>query len=121
MNRNELKSILEHNVLLLWFLRRTPPVGVRRNMICTKSNFILNSFQGRINLNFRSPKHGSLNFNEARYNLIIVWDILVQDYRLIPCESVRIIETIPEKNFWKYYNDSIYPMTKQSKIKFMYS
>lgn len=119
MNRSELNSLLEHNVLLIGFLRRTPPVGHRRNMICTKSNFILNSFQGRTNLNFRSPKYGPPDFDQAKANVVVVWDILVQDYRLVPCESVTVIDTIPETGFWKYYNEAIYPMSAQAKVKFM--
>lgn len=119
MNRSELNSLLEHNVLLIGFLRRTPPVGRRRNMICTKSNFILNSFQGRTNLNFRNPKHGGPAFDQAKANVVVVWDILVQDYRLVPCESVTVIDTIPESEFWEYYNDAIYPMSTKDKVKFM--
>lgn len=120
MNRSSLEEVLNHNILLISFWRRTPPGGVRR-MICTKSNFVLSSFQGRTNLNFRNPKHGPPDFNQVKVNVIVVWDILVQDYRLIPCESVSILDTIPETVFWKYYNDAIYPMTKADKIKFMNS
>ena len=119
MNRSILEESLKHNVLLISFIRRSRLKGHLRRMICTKSNFILNSFQGRTNLNFRNPKYGPPDFDQARVNVVVAWDILVQDYRLIPCESVSIIDTIPETGFWKYYNDALYPMTSQDKIKFM--
>lgn len=120
MNRSTLESLLLKNVLVIAFKRRTDPKGVLRRMICTKSNEILNSTQGRFNLNFRNPKHGGPSYDEDKANTVVVWDILTQDYRQIPCESVSIIDTVPEQFFWKFYNDELRPMSKQDKIKFMH-
>lgn len=117
MNRLILEDLLRYNVLVIGFNKRT--TRQFRQMICTKSNFVLSSFQGRVNLNFRNPKYGPPDFDLAKHNLEVVWDILVQDYRLIPCESVSISKTIPEKAFWKFYNEAIYPMSQKEKIKFM--
>lgn len=123
MNRLSLESKLLTNILVIGFNRRTNRSGKKgdlRRMICTKSDYVLNSTQGRFNLNFRNPKHGGPAYDESRTNTIIVWDILVQDYRQIPCESIFIIDEIPEKMFWKYYNDQLRTMSKQDKIKFMH-
>lgn len=120
MKREYLVEELLNNVLVLHFnRRRNPKKGQIRRMICTKSANILESTQGRFNLNFRNPKFGGPNFNEAEHNVIVVWDILRQDYRLVPCESVVIEQIIPESEFWEFYNDNLYPMSAREKINFM--
>lgn len=117
MDRNRLENLLSDNILIISFFRRTYPVGRVRRMICTKSD-ILTSFQGRVNLNYRPPKH-SPTINQKEHNIVIVWDILCQDYRWVPCESVNIIEVIPKNEFWNYYNNALLPMSKRDKIAFM--
>lgn len=108
-----------HNVLVIAFNRRTDPKGVLRRMICTKSNFVLTSFQGRSILNYRAPKYGGPKFDEAKHNVVIVWDILTQDYRVIPCETVSVMQIVSEIKFWEFYNNVLMNMSKKDKIKFM--
>lgn len=119
MDRTTLNNKLKHNVLVIEFRRRTPPVGRLRRMICTKSEDILSSTQGSINLNFRPPKHGGPKFDEAKVNVCIVWDILMQDYRIVPCESAHILREIPVSRFWAYYNRYIFPMSQREKLRYM--
>lgn len=120
MNRTTLENDLLSNVLVLEFNRRTDPKGKLRRMICTKSDYILSSTQGRFNLNFRNPKFGGPKYDESKTNTVVVWDILTQDYRQIPCESVRVIDIIPEKLFWKYFNEQLRTMSKRDKVSFMH-
>lgn len=119
MDRSALNRDLLHNVLIIYFHRRTDPKGVLRRMICTKSDLILSSLQGHTILNFRSPKFGAPKCDEVKHNVTVVWDILTQDYRLIPCDSVRIIQKVHEGKFWKFFNDTLSGMSKEDKIKFM--
>lgn len=120
MQRAELYNLLLNNVLVLSFIKKTEPrKGWIRNMICTKSNKILSSLQGRINLNFRNPKYGGPVFNEVEHNVVVVWDILMQDYRVVPCESVNILSIIQEDFFWNFYNNKLIFMSSIEKNKFM--
>ena len=81
VQRATLDNILLSNVCELRFVRRVPLAGnsPSRHMLCTKSYSLLNSSNGRITLNYRSPR-GPVKINEAADNLIVVWDILMQDY-----------------------------------------
>lgn len=119
MDRGRLLNYLNHNVMVISFIRRSDPKGILRRMVCTKSNIILSSLQGHTILNFRAPKYGGPKLDEVKNNLIVVWDILTQDYRLIPCESVSVIEIIPEDKFWTFYNETLKNMSKRDKVTFM--
>jgi hypothetical protein len=88
-------------------------------MICTKSNYILSSFSARAKLNFRPPKYGGTKFDQKKLNLVVVWDILMEDYRCVPCETVKVMEVVPEKKFWTYYSNNIEPMNKRSRETYM--
>jgi RecB family endonuclease NucS len=89
-------------------------------MICTKSYDILNSVNGRTTLNYRPPS-GPVQVNEARDNLIVVWDILMQNYRAISMTSCDLIQDIAANDFWEYFNENIYPMSPAQKFSFMNS
>ena len=88
-------------------------------MWCTKSYNLLNSINGKVGLNYRPPTHPN-QINESVHNVLVVWDILMQDYRLISFEQCNLIQQIPaDDTFWKYFNENIYPMTTEQKINFM--
>jgi hypothetical protein len=88
-------------------------------MLCTKSYSLLNSTNGRVTLNYRPPTNPP-QVNEAKDNIITVWDILIQDYRNISMNQCDLIEQIPAtEEFWKYFNDNIYPMSSDQKINFI--
>lgn len=90
-------------------------------MLCTKSYNLLNSTNGRITLNYRPPR-GPLKINEAADNLIVVWDILMQDYRNINMNQCDLVKQYPvNEEFWTYFNENIYPMSAEQKISFMNS
>jgi len=117
-----LKNLLENNVCEVKFSRRRPVAGepLERRMLCTNSVVLLNSVNGKVLLNYRQPKRKP-KFNPANKNLIITWDIFMQDFRCINTESCELIKSIPVANdeFWKYFNESLRFMSVVEKERFM--
>ncbi len=122
IQRVALDSLLLKNVCEVRFVRRRPGAGdgPTRRMLCTKSYELLASVNGRVTLNYAPPK-GPKKINEAAENVLVVWDILMQDYRTISMNSCDLIQQIPDKEFWEYFNENIYPMSPEQKFNFMNS
>ena len=118
-----LRVLLENNVLEIKFKRRRvkPGAPATRRMLCTNSPIILQSEAGRTTLNyqqsFTTPK-----YSPASKNLVIAWDIFKQDYRAISVDNCELISQMPVsgdgKEFWQYFNETIYPMTPAQKQAF---
>ena len=90
-------------------------------MLATLDYNLLNSEQGLSILNFRSPS-GSPAYNAKNKGLVVAWDILVQDWRMINTESCDIITKIPtspDVEFWDYFNKVILPMSAAQKAAFI--
>jgi hypothetical protein len=123
ITKQALEQKLLNNVVELRFVRRIP-VSTKpstRRMLCTKSSALLNSTNGRMSLNYNPPMSG-LQFNESKQNALVVWDIFMQSFRVVPLESVAILNEIPaNEEFWKYYNQILLPMTAEQKLQFMNS
>jgi hypothetical protein len=116
-----LKNLLRSNVCEIEFLRRRPKAGrpSYRKMMCTLCNDLLNSTNGRISLNYRPPVHG-LPYNAESKNLLPVWDIFMQDWRMVNMDACNLLNTIKaDDSFWKYYNENLYTMSAQDKINYM--
>ena len=123
VQRATLDNILLSNVCELRFVRKVPLAGASptRRMLCTKSHSLLNSSNGRITLNYRPPR-GPVKVNEAADNLIVVWDILMQDYRNVNMNQCDLVQQFPaDEEFWTYFNDNIYPMSGEQKLTYMNS
>jgi hypothetical protein len=118
-----LDSLLSNNVLEIRFPRRKAKSGLAatRRMLCTNSLDLLNSVNGRISLNYFSPK-GPRKPYLGPDNLAVAWDVMMQDYRNINCNQVDVIQEIPaNEDFWVYFNENIYPLSQQQKFNFMNS
>jgi len=118
-----LENLLLNNVLDLRFVRRIPVANkpATRRMLCTKSYELLNSTNGRVVLNYDPPRHNK-QFNESRQNACVVWDILMQDYRIVSADRVNIIRQIPaNEEFWTFFNKEIYTLNTEQKITYMES
>lgn len=118
-----LRPILQNAACEIKFFRRRPKLGKPpfRRMLCTNAQGILNSIDGRITLNYR-PTSGSLKFDPIQKNLIIVWDIFMQDYRCVNCDSCDLITTIPAgEAFWNYFKQNIMRMSTSQKVMYMES
>jgi hypothetical protein len=124
LGRAALAQLLMTNVVELRFKRRIEKAGFGdyRRMLCTNDRLLLMSQLGRNILNFESATQPP-KFNPAQKNLIITWDIFMQNYRCVNCndvEVVAVIKTSPDATeWWKYFNESIAPMPGGQKVAFM--
>jgi len=120
VGRESLKSLLSNNVCEIRFVRRHPKFGYKmtRQMVATNCLEILESTNAKISLNYRRPTKAR-QINHDRYNLVLVWDILMQDYRCIPMESCVVLNTVYKDNFWYFYNNVLYPMSSRDKLTYM--
>ena len=118
-----LRVLLENNVLEIKFKRRRPKPGApsTRRMLCTNSPVLLQSDAGRATLHYR-PSHQTPNYSPASKNIVIAWDIFKQDYRAISVDNCELISQMPVsgdgRDFWEYFNSTIYPMSPAQKQAF---
>tara|TARA_Y100000310_G_C20670305_1_gene809914 strand:- start:2056 stop:2433 length:378 start_codon:yes stop_codon:yes gene_type:complete len=118
---SNLKIMLLDKVCEVKFARRNPKPGrpASRRMLCTNNVQLLNSVEGRTVLNYRPPRQAP-EYNPNQENLIITWDILMQDFRTINCDTVDLITTLEaDETFWVYINEKIAPMSAGEKMAFM--
>ncbi|NBO98959.1 MAG: hypothetical protein EBU90_02355 [Proteobacteria bacterium] len=87
-------------------------------MLCTTANSILNTVDGRITLNYK-PASKSPRYNPMQKNLIIVWDIFMQDYRCVNCDSCDLITTVPAASFWEYFKKNLMKLNTSQKMMYM--
>jgi hypothetical protein len=121
IGRDALKTQLLNSVAEIRFFRRRPVAGksASRRMLCTNSATLLNSYNGKMVLNYQAPIF-TPKFDPNNNNIIITWDILMQNYRCINMDGCDLIQTWSDNDeFWKYFNESILPMTTQQKMQFM--
>lgn len=116
-----LKSVLQNNVCEIKFARQRLKPGRpnTRRMLCTNAQGVLNSVNGRVTLNYR-PASRPPTFNPNQKNLVIAWDIFMQNYRCINCNSCDLITSIPAgPAFWDYFRNNLMKLTPAQKIAFM--
>lgn len=123
VSQTALAALLNKNAVELRFLRRRPIAGApaTRRMLATNDTVLLNSAAGRVALNFK-PASGRLKFDPSQKGLVLTWDIFMQDYRLVPSESVDIVSVIPTtppEEFWKYFSEVLSKMSTTDKEQFM--
>lgn len=123
VQRQTLDNILLSNVCEIRFLRKIPVAGkaLTRRMWCTKSYDLLTSTNGKVSLNYRAPTKPK-KVNESADNILVVWDVFMQDYRAISMLECELIQQIPaDETFWQFFNDNLYIMTADQKAAFMNS
>jgi len=116
-----LRTLLQNNVCEVKFLRKRPRPGrpPYRRMVCTNANQLLLSPNGRLTLNYSPPK-GAPRYDQGQSNTVIVWDVLMQDYRVVSCQSCDLIATVPaNEQFWDYFRKELLPMTTPQKMAYM--
>ena len=124
LGRPALQILLATNAAELRFLRRIEKPGFRdyRRMLCTGDKTLLLSAPGKRILNFVPPT-GQLKYNPADKNLVVTWDIFMQNFRMINCNDVdviAVIKTSPDPNeFWKYFYERLAHMSAAQKARFM--
>ena len=118
---SNLRAILLDKVCEVKFVRRNAKPGrpSTRRMLCTNNVQLLNSLEGRTILNYNPPRQAP-GYNPNQENLIITWDILMQGFRTINCDTVDLVSTLEaDDTFWSYLNEKIAPMSAQEKMSFM--
>lgn len=123
VNRGELANLLTSNACEIIFVRRRPERAPHRpeirRMLCSNSMNLLNSINGIRSLNFRLPR-GPKKIDEIKHNVVVVWDIMMQDYRNVSMDQCHLRQTVPDDDtFWKYYGDVLLPMSADKKMNFM--
>lgn len=122
LSQGGLIQLLNSNAVELKFNRRRPlPNSTQRRMLCTNDTALLMSPQGKVALNWHEAP-GRLKFSPEDKGLVMTWDIFMQEYRLIPTESVEVIsviKTTPPEDFWNYFNNVLAKMSPGDKQTFM--
>lgn len=121
ISQPSLAAVLKSNVCEIKFLRRKVKPGRPpfRRMVCTNANSLLLSVDGRLTLNYAPPKTAP-RYNVNEKNVIIAWDVLMQDFRTISCESVNLIRSVPaNQEFWDFFRKELLPMTSAQKMMYM--
>ena len=123
LNRIRLQTLLTTNVCEIVFVRRSPErapgKAPTRRMLCCNSMDLLNSINGKLSLNFHLP-NGPKQLDEAKHNIVVVWDIFMQDYRNVSTDNVYLVKKIPaDDTFWEYYNKNLLQMSAEEKMQFM--
>jgi len=115
-----LRNTLQSNVCEIIFEKRRPKPGdsSQRRMLCTLDESLLNSVNGRTTLNYKPPS-GPPKYNPGSKNLLPVWDIMMQGWRMVSMDNCEIVNTIPENEFFEYFNENIYPMSPDEKRGYM--
>jgi len=117
-----LKNLLLNNVVEIKFSRRRPKPGYppSRRMLCTNSLPLLYSPEGRIALNYRRAINAP-KFNPNAKDLLITWDVLMQDYRCVNMAACNMLNLIPVAQFWNFFNKKLSLMSAGDKVRFMNS
>jgi hypothetical protein len=117
-----LYALCSSNLVELRFVRRNKRVNPNtRRMLCTNDQSLFKSVFGKEILNYRKPT-GRPPYNAKAKNLCTLWDILLQDWRNVPTESVEVVSVVPTKPFKQfllYFDKIIRPMSAKQKEQFM--
>jgi hypothetical protein len=88
-------------------------------MLCCNNKTLLNSLNGRTSLGYRPPK-GPTKIKGVKHNIVVTWDILMQDYRNVSMDMCFLVNKFrADDTFWKYFNENIYIMSADQKENFM--
>lgn len=79
---------------------------------------LLNSVNGRLSLNFKQSS-SVLPYDAQSKNLLPVWDIFMQDWRMVNMDDCDLVTTYKPDDFWKYFNEVLIPMSPQQKMQYM--
>jgi hypothetical protein len=90
-------------------------------MLCTNCFEILNSIPGKYVLHFKKPTHPPA-YEWLPKNLVCAFDLMYQEYRMIPVEwsnVITVIPCLPTDRFWNYFNIYLQGMSAKEKVHFM--
>jgi hypothetical protein len=115
-----LRTALLKSVCEVYVIRRHKKTGrpIHRRFFCTNSMELLNSDNGRNILGYRAPTN-SLRYDPKKKNLIVTWDIMMQDWRCLNMDECYKTREYPINGFWEFFNEVILPMRTEEKMRFM--
>lgn len=116
-----LKAALRNNVCEVYAIRRLSRSDrpSHRRFLCTNNVELLNSENGIRVLGFRRPTKLP-PFDERKHNLIITWDIFMQDFRCLNMDDCYKTREYPINDcFWPFFNEVILPMRTGEKMDYM--
>lgn len=118
-----LMQLLQQHVVELRFRRRHLKEGFneQRRMLCTNDRNMLSSEAGKRILHYVPPTH-SKKYNPLAKNLVVAYDIFMQQYRTINvqnCDVIAVIATTPPDKWWDYFDKNVRQMTAERKLVFM--
>ena len=122
-----LRILLMQNIIEVRFRRRKFKEGYNqwRRMLCTTDPKVLKSLPGRMSLLYKDPKGVGLRFVPRQKGLVVAWDIFWSDFRMISLDVYDIVTIIPTNReedltkWWVYFNEVLYKMPSQEKLRFM--
>lgn len=123
----ELDSLLRGNVCIISFVRKHPVSGKNsyRRMLCSNCYDFLNSYNGKVKLSYRPPTQAP-PYNPSTYNLVVTWDLLMIDYRMVSMNGCFLsyqypVNTKQERNmFWRdLFNKTFLLMSPPEKLGWM--
>lgn len=133
---NTLMSFMHNHVVELRFIRRTTSkgrslsnqrAGQSRRMLCTCNWKFLSSVFTRWVFNWNTPKtRRGVSWYKQR-NLIIVWDLMSENFRIIPVGNIRFVSaykcsSLMEKGrFILFYRKNIRKLTPTQEAKYFNS
>ena len=126
----EFKKLTYSNVCEIVYVRRrperapAPPRPMIRRMICAIAgintyNPILVDQKGMDVLGFRYPNGRGKKIDENEHNIVVVWDIIMQDYRNVSMEECYLRQIIPNDAFWQYFRDTLSNLSSDQKRNFI--
>lgn len=123
---NTLVNFMNNHVVELRFTRKHTKLGFKdtRRMVCTSNWKFLSSVFTRMLFNWNTPKTRRGQSWYKQRNLIIVWDLMVSNFRIIPVTDIRFISaykctSLMEKGrFILFYRKNIRKLTPMQEKKY---
>lgn len=128
MSQQGLLTLAQNSIIELRFVRRRSKFGWSpyRRMLGTNNSTILHSAPGQFALHFKPPTHPP-PYPWIEKNLVCMWDIFWQDWRMVPAESVDVVTVFPVQSeedinkWWSYFGLFLENMSSQDKVAFLNS
>lgn len=126
VSASSLRGMLNQSVCDIRFVRRNPKPGASRTrrMLCTTSRTFLETIAAKSVFGF-SPPAGNPKYNASAKNLVMAYDLFMQNFRAVNGDEVEVLQVFPTNTeaqineFWKHFSENIAPMSAADKERFM--
>lgn len=126
VGRITLQGMLAQSVLDIRFTRKNPKPGkpATRRMLCSNSTAFLNSIAAKSVFGFSAPTQAP-KYNATVNNLVIAYDLFMQNFRAINASNVEVINVYPTnteesiQEFWDFFSKNLAQLSAADKDRFM--